>query len=218
MKQGYTDITIVLDRSGSMSGSESDVIGGFNQLVADQKKGEGTATLTLIQFDNKYEVNYTAKDIQEVEDLTGDTYRPRGTTALHDAFGKTINTTGERLANMPESERPEKVLFVVQTDGMENASKEYSLEKVKEMVTHQSDKYNWEFMFLGADIDAIGVGRSLGIDYGKTIQFSKGKYMDTMNIVSSSMSSYRSAGSGNAGDALNFTDEDRATAMSDETI
>ncbi|MHA1839870.1 MAG: vWA domain-containing protein [Candidatus Ranarchaeia archaeon] len=158
------DITVVLDRSGSMSVIRYDTIGGFNTFLKDQKKEEGTAKLTLVQFDDKYDVVYNNLILEETKELDGQSYVPRGSTALLDAIGRTINDTGARLAALPESERPEEVIFVIITDGEENASHEFTNKKqVFDMIKHQTDKYGWEFLYLGANQDAIKEAASYGI-------------------------------------------------------
>lgn len=171
MKKDYCDINIVLDRSGSMSALRNDVIGGINSFFEKQKEVPGEATVSLIQFDDYYEINYTGKNIKDVENLTYKTYEPRGMTALLDAIGKSINETGIRLSNMNEVDRPEKVIFIIQTDGEENASKEYTLENIKKMIKEQTEKYSWEFVFLGTNIDAFSVGSSLGFSNATTMSY-----------------------------------------------
>lgn len=172
MKPDFTEIIFVLDRSGSMEPLAKDVIGGFNGIIENQRKLEGTAAVTLVLFDDEYEVVYSAKDINDVAPLTNKQYFARGLTALLDAVGKTIDDVGLRLSNTPEEERPSKVLIIINTDGFENASREYTKEKVCEMVTRQREKYSWEFLFLGADIDAFGTARELGISTANTAQYS----------------------------------------------
>ena len=171
MKKDLSDITVVLDRSGSMDSLCSEVIGSFNTFVDDQKDVEGEATFTLIQFDDKYEVNYEAMEIKDVPSLNEATYVPRGMTALLDAVGRAIISTGKRLKKMDESERPEKVIFIIQTDGMENASKKYSVDVVKKMIKEQQDKYSWEFVFLGSNIDAVSTAEDMGIREGNAMTY-----------------------------------------------
>lgn len=171
MKKNYSDVMVVLDRSGSMGCLTDEVIGAFNFFVDEQKKVEGEATLTLIQFDDHYEVNYEAINIQEVSHLDETTYVPRGMTALFDAVGRTILSTGNRLSAMAESERPEKVIFLIQTDGMENASTDFTLDRIKTMIKEQQEVYSWEFVFLGANIDAISVAADIGIQQGRAMKY-----------------------------------------------
>lgn len=172
MRQDLTDITVVLDRSGSMSSVRGDTIGGFNTFLKTQREASGQARISLVQFDDHYYSLYTASDVKHAADLNGESYVPRGTTALLDAIGRTIEATGQRLAAMPESERPAKVLFVIITDGHENASKEWNRKKVFDAITHQRDTYKWDFIYLGANQDAIATAtRDLGLGAGKSMTF-----------------------------------------------
>ena len=163
MNTQLTDITIVLDRSGSMMAVASDTIGGFNHFLDEQKGAPGEATITLNQFDDYFERIIDAISIQTAPPLCRDNFKPRGNTALLDAIGRSINETGQRLAAMPEPERPGKVIFVIITDGKENASREFRCSTVDEMIRHQREKYSWEFVFLGANQDAITTAQNLGI-------------------------------------------------------
>lgn len=186
MKQNLTEIVAILDRSGSMSNLVEDTIGGFNSFIKEQKKIEGDANVTLVIFDDSYEVVYSGVDIKEVPELTDSVYFARGMTALLDAVGKTINEVGARLKNTPESERPENVLFLITTDGMENSSSEFTGSQIAEMVKHQEDKYSWEFVFLGANIDAFGVGDSYGFAGTNTMNFNATK--DGVAVLYSALS------------------------------
>jgi hypothetical protein len=171
MKKDYTDITLILDRSGSMRSVKDDTIGGVNQYVESQKNGPGECRFSLIQFDDRYEVVYDGKLINEVEPLTEDTFVPRGYTRLLDAIGKTVNDTGRRLASMSEGNRPDKVIIVIVTDGNENYSKEFSWEQIRNIVDHQKVTYNWEFVFVGANQDAILSGNQLGIGRDRSLNY-----------------------------------------------
>ncbi|HBN75952.1 MAG TPA: hypothetical protein DD473_09060 [Planctomycetaceae bacterium] len=131
------------------------LITAFNEFVSSQIEVEGQATMSLVQFDNEYDVLYEAIPIQQVAELTDETFVPRGSTALLDAMGQTIVRTGQRLAAMPEAERPGRVLFVTLTDGEENSSREYNLHRINDMITEQKEKYYWQFLFLAANWDAI---------------------------------------------------------------
>ncbi len=162
-KQGLTEIVCVLDRSGSMESVREDSIGGFNRFLKDQKAAPGEARMTVTIFDTVYEIIHDGKPIAEVPDLTHETYIPRGMTALLDAVGRTIDNVGARLKGLTEDERPEKVIFVILTDGQENASKEYTREKLLASINHQQEKYGWEFLYLGANQDAFAVARGIGI-------------------------------------------------------
>ena len=163
MRENLTEMVFVLDRSGSMSGLAADTIGGFNELIEKQKKIEGDAYVTTVLFDHEYEVLHDHVALGEVAPLTDKEYFARGSTALLDAVGRTIDSVGARLAATPEEERPEHVVFVITTDGMENASREYTAKQVREMVEHQQQKYSWQFVFLGANMDAVSEARNLGI-------------------------------------------------------
>ena len=163
MRENLTEMVFVLDRSGSMSGLAADTIGGFNELIEKQKKIEGDAYVTTVLFDHEYEVLHDHVALGEVAPLTDKEYFARGSTALLDAVGRTINAVGARLAATPEEERPAHVVFVITTDGMENASREYTAKQVREMVEHQQQKYSWQFVFLGANMDAVSEAWNLGI-------------------------------------------------------
>lgn len=175
MKDNLTEIVFILDKSGSMGHLRGDTIGGYNTYIEDQKKEPGEAFLTTVLFDDEYVLLHDHVDLKEVQPLTERDYRPGGCTALMDAIGKTINSVGQRLANTPEEERPAHVIFVITTDGYENASKEFDRAKVKAMIEHQQSKYSWTFLFLGAGIDAYSEAESIGIGgvYTMSVQASK---------------------------------------------
>ena len=155
-----TEIICVLDRSGSMATVVDDSIGGFNTFLAEQKK-LGDAKLSVVLFDHEYTPLYQGIDLKDAQELNHDTFVPRGSTALLDAIGKTISDAGKRFSNADV--KPEKVIFVILTDGEENSSVEFSKSKIKEMIAHQTEKYSWEFIYLGANQDAIQAGGSIGI-------------------------------------------------------
>lgn len=163
MKKGTCEIIAILDRSGSMEGLVNDVIGGYNQYIEDQAKLPGDAKVTLVTFDDRIETVYSGLRIQDVPKLTKETYYARGMTALYDAIGKTFNEVGTRLAQTPEEERPEKVIVIINTDGEENNSKEFKHAQIKEMIQHQEQKYSWQVLFLGANIDSTQVASGLGV-------------------------------------------------------
>lgn len=154
-----TELVLIVDRSGSMMDILEDAQGGINSFIEQQKEGEGEAYLTLCQFDTEYEFVHQGTNVKDVGKYT---LVPRGGTALNDAIGRTINETGERLAKLPEDQRPGMVIVMVVTDGMENSSREFSGSKVKEMIAHQRDKYSWNFNFLGVDEASIGLANDLG--------------------------------------------------------
>ena len=193
MKENSTELVFILDRSGSMSGLETDTIGGFNSMLKKQKKESGEAFVTTVLFDDKYEVLHDRYDIKGVNLLTEKEYYVRGSTALLDAIGITINNIGKALSDTKEEDRPGKVLFVIITDGMENSSREFSYEKVKKMVEHQKSKYAWDFIFLGANIDAIKTANSFGISADMATNFVSDSAGTQLNykIVSEVVSSFR---------------------------
>ncbi|MFC4801646.1 VWA domain-containing protein [Neobacillus sp. GCM10023253] len=170
MNTNMTEIIFLLDRSGSMAGLESDTIGGFNGFIEKQRKLEGEILVTTVLFDDQYEILWNGVDARQAN-LTDQEYYVRGMTAMLDAVGKTILDVGYRLSKTDENKRPGKVIFVITTDGMENASSEFTYEKVKELIRHQQEKYNWEFIFLGANIDAAKEAESLGIDVENAFNF-----------------------------------------------
>lgn len=187
----YTEITIVLDRSGSMESCREETIAGFNQFLDQQRALPGKANITLIQFDDQYEKHYVGIPLAEAADLTPETFVPRASTALHDAMGRTIKGLGRHLAKTPEADRPGKVLFVTLTDGRENASRRYSSRRIMEMIRHQRDVYGWQFIFLAANQDAIATGESLGIARDSSLRFSTRRSKQTWNSLGAAMSRYR---------------------------
>lgn len=171
MKKDLTELVFILDRSASMSRLEGETIYGYNTLLQKQKKEPGDAVVTTILFDDKYELLHDRMNIQDVEPITDKEYFVRGSTALLDAAGRTINNIGNALKNTDEAERPENVMFVIITDGMENASREFDYEKIHQMIEHQKSKYNWEFIFLGANMDAIAAARRFGIGKDRAVNY-----------------------------------------------
>jgi len=169
MNQNLTEIVFILDRSGSMEGLEKDTIGGFNGFVKKQAKA-GSTNLTTVLFDDRYEIIHNGVDAGKAI-LTDKEYYTRGSTALLDAIGKTITNVGNRLNETPEALRPGKVIFVITTDGLENASQEFSYNEIKKMITHQTEKYNWEFIFMGANIDVAIEGEKLGIAHDRAVSY-----------------------------------------------
>ena len=163
MNQNLVEMVFILDRSGSMEHLTEETIGGFNSLVEKQKNEEGEAAVTTVLFDDMYEILHEHRPIQEIERLTRREYYARGCTALLDAVGLTIDRVGNRFAELPEEERPGKVVVVITTDGYENASRIYTKERVKTMIELQQNVYKWQFLFLGANIDAVGAADSIGI-------------------------------------------------------
>ena len=163
MKKNLTEIVFILDRSGSMAGLEADTIGGFNAMIEKQREEPGQALVSTVLFDNDQEVIHDRVDIQRIRPMTRKEYYVRGCTALLDAVGGAIHHIGNVHKYAREEDRPEKTLFVITTDGMENASRKYSYERLKEMIQRQQEKYGWEFLFLGANIDAAREAARFGI-------------------------------------------------------
>ena len=171
MKKDLSELVFILDRSGSMSGLESDTIGGYNSMLEKQKNEEGEAIVTTVLFDNQYELLHDRIDLKGISEITDREYFVRGSTALLDAIGKTINKIGNAQKYTKEDQRAERVIFVITTDGMENASREYSDSKIKAMIEHQKHKYGWEFIFLGANIDAIETASRFGIAEDRAVNY-----------------------------------------------
>lgn len=174
MNANLTELIFVLDRSGSMANLVADTIGGYNTMIEKQKEESGDAIVTTVLFDDKYEMLYNGVDIQRVESLTDKQYFARGMTALLDAVGKTIVAVDEKYSKFPDSMIPEKTLFVITTDGMENASHEFDYSGIKTLIEAHKDK-GWEFIFLGANIDAVKVGGSIGIGADRSVSYKADK-------------------------------------------
>ena len=167
----FTEIVFILDRSGSMAGLEEDTIGGFNSLIQKQKKEDGKAVVSTVLFDDKCEVLHDRKDLIEIAPLTEEDYYVRGCTALLDAVGGAIHHIGNVHKYARAEDRPERTLFIITTDGMENASRKYGYEKVKRMIERQKERYGWEFLFLGANMDAVSVAGRFGIAPERAVRF-----------------------------------------------
>jgi von willebrand factor type A domain-containing protein len=167
------ELVFILDRSGSMGGLESDTIGGYNSMLSKQKKEKtGKVSVTTVLFDDQYELLYNQVPIEKVSPMTEEEYYVRGSTALLDAIGKTVMQV---KANQDKKEIKDKVLFVIITDGMENASREYRADQIKKLIEERKEKNNWEFLFLGANIDAIGAAKDIGIDSSRAVRFKSDK-------------------------------------------
>ena len=164
MKNNVTELVFIIDRSGSMSGLEKDTIGGFNSMIAKQKQGDGKVYVSTVLFDHEEIVLHDRVDIQKIDPMTENDYQPRGCTALLDAIGGAIHHIGNIHKYARNEDVPEHTIFVITTDGMENASKKYTSRKIKEMISRQKEKYGWEFMFLAANIDAVETAENIGIE------------------------------------------------------
>ena len=197
MKKNLTEIVFILDRSGSMSGLEGDTIGGFNAMIEKQKREPGEALISTVLFDNETEVIHDRVDIQKIEPMTDKEYYVRGCTALLDAVGGAIHHIGNVHKYAREEDVPEKTLFIITTDGMENASQRYTYDKVKRMIEHEKEKYHWEFMFLGANIDAIEVAGRFGVAPNRAVRYENDREGVNLNyeVLSDVISYARSAGS-----------------------
>jgi uncharacterized protein YegL len=195
-----TEIVLVVDRSGSMYTCRDEAQGGINAFIEDQKKLKGKANFTLVQFDSEYEFVHEGVDIQDVPEFT---LHPRNSTALLDAVGRAISETGERLDKMDEKDKPGLVVFVITTDGDENSSTEYNSTQIKDMVTEQQDKYNWQFTFLGAGIDAFSAGGDMGYYKGGIANCNARTYGNTFVAASANVGRMRKMSS----DSLDIENE-----------
>ena len=171
MKKNLTEIVFILDRSGSMAGLEADTIGGYNGLIEKQKKEPGEVYISTVLFDDRSEVLHDRQPLDRISPMTDKEYYVRGCTALLDAVGGAIHHIGNVHKYAREEDRPEKTLFIITTDGCENASRTYTYEKVKKMIERQKSRYGWEFLFLGANIDAAGEARKFGIDESRAVNY-----------------------------------------------
>ena len=171
MKKNLTEMVCILDRSGSMAGLESDTIGGFNAMIEKQKRAGGEALVSTVLFSNTSTVLHDRVNVQSIAPMTENDYQAGGCTALLDAVGQAIHHIGNVHKYAREEDRPEKTVFVITTDGMENASRLYTAEKIKAMIERQKEKYGWEFLFLGANIDAVETARHYGIDESRAVSY-----------------------------------------------
>ena len=171
MRKNLTEIVFILDRSGSMSGLEADTIGGFNSMIEKQKKAEGEALISTVLFDNTSEVIHDRVSVQNIKPMTDEDYTVRGCTALLDAIGGAIHHIGNVHKYARDEDVPEHTMFVITTDGQENASHRYTSEQVKKMIERQKEKYGWEFLFIGANIDAVETAARYGISRDRAVNY-----------------------------------------------
>jgi len=193
MKKNLTEIVFILDRSGSMSGLEADTIGGFNSMIEKQKKADGDALVSTVLFDNQSEVIHDRIDVKDIKQMTDKEYSVRGCTALLDAIGGAIHHIGNIHKYARPEDVPEHTMFIITTDGMENASHRYDSEKVKQMIERQKSKYGWEFLFLGANIDAVETARHFGISEDRAVNYHSDSEGTQLNyeVVSEAICSVR---------------------------
>lgn len=166
-----TELVFIIDRSGSMGGLEADTIGGYNSLIEEQKELEGEVIVSTVLFDNRHEVIHNRTNLHQVHPLTRKEYYVRGTTALLDAMGRSIRKIHHIYCDTLKEERPEKVLFIVTTDGYENASTEFTYSKLKKLIEDMKRRYDWEFIFLGANIDAVREAKRFGINPERAVRY-----------------------------------------------
>lgn len=195
MKKHLTEVVFILDRSGSMSGLEADTIGGFNAMLKKQKQGPGEALISTVLFDNRCRVLHDRIPVEKVAPLTDRDYTVGGCTALLDAIGGAIHHIGNVHKYARSEDVPEHTLFVITTDGMENASCRYSAQKVRQMIERQKEKYGWEFLFLGANIDAVETARRFGIGEDRAVNYHPDSRGTRLNyeVLSAAISSVRSS-------------------------
>lgn len=198
MNKALTEIVFILDRSGSMQAMVEPAISGFNRLLREQQQVPGQARFTLVLFDDQYELPIHSLPISEVVELDTSTFVPRGSTALLDAIGRTIDDLGATLAKTPAADRPDQVIVAILTDGEENASTRYTWAHVAERIRHQTDKYQWQFLFLGANQDAIATAGRMSIQEGNTATFAMTgeSYKSSKAALSRKMSAVRRRGQG----------------------
>ena len=201
MEEVYTHIVLVLDRSGSMEAIKSDAIGGYNEFIKSQQAVPGKATFSLAQFNHNYDLVQDFVDLKNAKVLDNKNYQPGGTTALLDAVGRTALAVGERLSALEQGARPGKVVFVILTDGMENASKDYTRDRIKEIIKEQQEIYKWQFVFLSSDIDSFHDAQKWGIPASNTL--SMGATSESAKLafasIGATLCSYRRGASANMG-------------------
>ena len=200
------DIIVVLDRSGSMQSIKNETISGFNSFVNEQRKLDYHSSLTLVQFDDRYQIDYESVDIKKVQELNTDTFVPRGLTALLDAIGKTIKTTRDRYGKLVKNDLPDKTIFVIITDGQENNSTKYNRKRIFKKIRKMEKEHNWEFVFLGANQDAISEANNYGINAKRAMTYAADKVGTTDMFFSLSANIEESLENGGE---FEFTNEQR---------
>lgn len=210
--QNLTLIAFLLDRSGSMQSIKSDVVGGFDAFLTEQRGGDGECRVTLAQFDDEYEVVYHAVPVDEVPALE---LNPRGMTALLDSMGKLITDTAAEIAALGEDDKPGSVIVAIMTDGLENSSHEWSRSAIKSLVEQQTNQFGWEFLYMGADQDAVEVGRDLGVKAEQAVTYGRGKSREAMAAMSGNVRGYRNAKLVDMDAAMPAFSEDQRSELSE---
>lgn len=211
--QNLTLITFLLDRSGSMQSIKSDVVGGFDAFLTEQRAGDGECHVTLAQFDNEYEVVYHAMPVGDVPPLE---LNPRSSTALLDSMGKLITDTAAEIAALAENDRPGSVIVAIMTDGMENSSREWSRPAIKSLVEQQTTQFGWEFLYMGADQDAVEVGKDLGVRAEQAVTYGRGKSREAMAAMSGNVRGYRTAKMADGAAAMPAFTEGQRSDLTDD--
>ena len=210
MNNNFTDITVVIDRSGSMESCRSDAEGGLNAFIRAQAEQSGDVLLTLVQFDTEYEFVHRGVPIKDVPPYH---LEPRGRTALYDALGRAINETGCRLAAMPEADRPGLVLVAIVTDGEENSSREFNGQQIRAMIERQTTVYSWQFTYLGANQDAFRAAGAIGIDAGSILNYNPTASDAAFRSLSAKASRMRSMAAAGMRAESAYTDDERKAAV-----
>lgn len=210
--QNLTLIAFLLDRSGSMQSIKSDVVGGFDAFLTEQRAGDGECRVTLAQFDDEYEVVYHAVPVGEVPALE---LNPRGMTALLDSMGKLITDTTAEIAALGEDDKPGSVIVAIMTDGLENSSHEWSRPAIKSLVEQQTNQFGWEFLYMGADQDAVEVGKDLGVKAEQAVTYGRGKSREAMVAMSGNVRGYRNAKMVDAEAAMPAFSEDQRSELAE---
>ena len=196
MKKGLTELVFILDKSGSMGGLERDTIGGFNSMLAKQKAEAGLCRVTTVLFDNRYTLLHDRIDIRAVSPITEKEYQVGGSTALLDAIGRTIGKIADVQRSTADAYRAEKVIFIIITDGEENSSREFSADRVKKLINREKEEHGWEFLFLGANIDAVETAGRFGISADRAAEYISDSEGTKLNytVMSEAVSEFRATG------------------------